>query len=64
VTLSQGFNLRISSPVACQLLSVLALTQIGLSPISNLRLAGHAEKQKRLASQHLVGETNLLIYSR
>lgn len=34
-TLSQGFNLRISPPAACQLLSVLALTQIGLSPTSN-----------------------------
>lgn len=35
VTLSQGFNLRISPPVACQLLSVLALTQVGLPPTSN-----------------------------
>jgi hypothetical protein len=31
-TLSQGFNLRISPPVACQLRGDLALTSTGLSP--------------------------------
>lgn len=33
-TLSQGFNLRISPPVACQLRGDLALTPTGLSPAS------------------------------
>jgi hypothetical protein len=33
--LSQGFNLRISPPIACQLPSDLALTWVGLSPTSN-----------------------------
>jgi hypothetical protein len=34
VTLSQGFNLRISPPVACQLRGDLAPTSTGLSPAS------------------------------
>jgi hypothetical protein len=34
VTLSQGFNLRISPPVVCQLRGDLALTSIDLSSIS------------------------------
>ncbi|WP_152667957.1 hypothetical protein [Aneurinibacillus tyrosinisolvens] len=49
-TLSQGFNLRISPPVACQLPSDLALIWVGLSPISNKRLAGHTHSKKSCRS--------------
>ncbi|MFB7640165.1 hypothetical protein [Peribacillus butanolivorans] len=50
--MSQSFNLMISPPVACQLPSVLALTWVGLSPTSNLRLAGHAGSKETVLVLH------------
>ncbi|OKA36737.1 hypothetical protein BJR07_04325 [Bacillus cereus] len=44
VTLSQGFNLRVSPPVACQLLGDLAL-RLDFHQQAVPSLAGHANKK-------------------
>jgi hypothetical protein len=60
-TLSQGFNLRISPPVACQLRGDLALTSTGLSP-ARLCLAwlGAQNQQKAVFAGNTASNLNLL----
>ncbi|MGE7765568.1 hypothetical protein [Peribacillus sp. NPDC096540] len=51
--MSQGFNLRISPPVACQLPNVLALTRLGLSQLAiNGLLGTHAGSKETVLVLH------------